>query len=195
MSAPAQRPASSEWLTIPNAITLARLLLIVPVCWLLIQAPIGSWWPVILMAVWASTDWIDGFLARKLGQSTRAGEILDPVADRLGSVAIVLSLAITGVVPWWVIAVIAAVDIVVLIVAGPAALRGDIHVTQFGKVRTAVMFLAIVVLVFAATLVPAITSIGQWVLWLGTAMHVVAGIDYIVRVLRRRTRAATSDDL
>lgn len=195
MSAPAQRPASSEWLTIPNAITLARLLLIVPVCWLLIQAPIGSWWPVILMAVWASTDWIDGFLARKLGQSTRAGEILDPVADRLGSVAIVLSLAITGVVPWWVIAVIAAVDIVVLIVAGPAALRGDIHVTQFGKVRTAVMFLAIVVLVFAATLVPAITSIGQWVLWLGTAMHVVAGIDYIVRVLRHRTRAATSDDL
>ena len=65
--------------TLPNAITLLRLLLLVPVCWLIVVGAEGSWWPVVLLALWASTDWIDGVLARALGQTSRLGEVMDPI--------------------------------------------------------------------------------------------------------------------
>lgn len=184
-------PSKAEWLTWPNAITVLRFVLILPVCWLLINAAPGNPWPVVLLAIWASTDWIDGFLARKLNQTTRTGEILDPVADRLGSVAIVLSLAIAGMASWWAIGVIALVDVLVVIIAGAAAARGDIHVTRFGKIRTAVVFAAIVILVFAATLFPMLLWLGQALLWIGAIMHVIAGFTYIRSALRiRRERRA-----
>ena len=179
-------PRRDEWLTWPNAITVARFLLIAPVCWLLVIGAPGNPWPLVLLAVWASTDWVDGFLARRLGQQTRTGEILDPIADRLGTVAILVSLAAVGIVPWPALLVIVVTDVVVLLGAGRAAARGDIRVTRLGKVRTAVLFVAVIVLVLAATLLPALTTAGRWLLWAGTALHVVVGAGYVLAA--RRTR-------
>ena len=48
--------------TVPNAITLLRLALLAPVCWFILTGTQGSWLPVILLGVWASTDWVDGLL-------------------------------------------------------------------------------------------------------------------------------------
>ena len=179
-----QHPTRAEWLTWPNAITVARFLLIAPVCWLLVTAAPGNAWPLVLLAVWASTDWVDGFLARRLGQQTRTGEILDPIADRLGTVAILVALAIAGVAPWAALIVIAVTDLVVLLGAGGAAARGDLHVTRLGKARTALVFVAVILLVLAATLLPQLAGTATVLLWAGAGMHVVVGAGYLAAALR-----------
>lgn len=172
--------------TVPNAITVARLALLVPVCLLVLQGAEGSWWPPVLLALWASTDWIDGVLARALGQTSRLGEILDPIADRVGIVGVTLSLAIVGVVDWWVLAAIAATDVATVALAGAAARDGGIRVSWLGKWRTAVLLTAVVVLVLGETVWPAATLGGLVLLLVGTGLHVLAGVDYI-----RKARAGT----
>ena len=147
--------------TLPNAITLLRLLLLVPVCWLIVVGAEGSGWPVVLLALWASTDWIDGVLARALGQTSRLGEVMDPIADRVGIIGVTLALAIGGAVDWWILIVIFAVDVATVVLAGRAARDGTIHVSWIGKVRTALLLTAIVVLLLGHTVLSWATPVGM----------------------------------
>ncbi len=88
-----------EVLNVPNTVSFIRLLLIPVFIWL---ALIGQTaWAGALLGVIGATDWIDGYLARRLDQVTEVGKMLDPIADRLAvAVAVVLGLVI-GVVPAW----------------------------------------------------------------------------------------------
>ncbi len=185
-------PFFTRVVTLPNLVTLARLLLLVPVCWLVVVGAPGSWLPAVLLAVWASTDWIDGMLARALHQESRLGELLDPIADRVGIVGVTLALAIGGAVDWWILGVIAAVDVATLALAGPAARDGSIHVSWTGKVRTALLLTAIVVLLLGHTVLEWATPAGLTLMLLGLGLHVVAGVDYIVQA-RRLRRVQTGD--
>ncbi|MFV0451110.1 MAG: CDP-alcohol phosphatidyltransferase family protein, partial [Propioniciclava sp.] len=139
-------------LTLPNLITLVRFLLIGPLCWMILTGTAqGTWTPVILLGLWASTDWIDGVLARALHQVSRFGQLLDPLADRLGISAILLSLAVVDAVPWWMLVVIVAVDLVVLSIAQGPLRDGSLRVSWIGKVRTATLLFAIVLLVLGVS--------------------------------------------
>lgn len=175
-------------LTVPNLVTLLRFALLVPVCALIVQGAEGSWVPVILLAAWASTDWIDGVLARALDQRSRLGEVLDPIADRVGIVGVTLALAIAGVVDWWILGVIAAADLLVLALAGRAAQAGEIHVSWLGKVRTALLLVAVVVLLLGATVWPEALPAGTLLMLLGTGLHALAAADYIRAARRGRSR-------
>ncbi|WP_072314048.1 CDP-alcohol phosphatidyltransferase family protein [Agrococcus sp. Marseille-P2731] len=179
-------PFFTRILTLPNIVTLARLLLLVPVCWLIVVGAPGSWLPVILLALWAATDWIDGVLARALHQESRLGEVLDPVADRIGIIGVTLALALGGAVDWWILAVLFAVDVATVALAGQAARDGSIHVSWAGKVRTALLLTAIVVLLIGHTVLPWAMPVGMTLMVLGVGLHVVAGIDYIVQARRPR---------
>ncbi|WP_206447143.1 CDP-alcohol phosphatidyltransferase family protein [Agrococcus sp. KRD186] len=179
-------PFFTRVVTVPNVITLARLLLLVPVCWLIVAGAEGSWLPVILLALWAATDWIDGVLARALHQESRIGEVLDPIADRIGIIGVTLALALGGTVAWWMLGVIAAVDVATVVFAGRAAHAGSIHVSWVGKVRTALLLTAIVVLLLGQTVLAWVAPVGMTLLLLGIGLHVVAGIDYIVQAQRLR---------
>lgn len=182
--------------TVANAITLVRFALLVPVCWLVVTGADGSWVPVILLAVWASTDWIDGVLARALDQESRLGEVLDPIADRIGIIGVTLSLAIAGVVDWWILAVIFGMDVLAVVFAGREARDGSIHVSWLGKIRTAVLLLAIVVLLLGHTVVPWAMPIGMTLMLVGTGLHIVAAIDYMLKARRLRlvqTGASTGE--
>lgn len=179
-------PFFTRIVTVPNIFTLARLLLLVPVCWLIVVGAEGSWLPAILLALWAATDWIDGVLARALHQESRFGEVMDPVADRIGIIGVTLALALGGVVDWWILAVIAAVDVATVAFAGQAARDGSIHVSWTGKVRTALLLTAIVVLLLGHTVLPWAMPVGMTLMLLGVGLHVVAGIDYIVQARRPR---------
>ncbi|WP_413319131.1 CDP-alcohol phosphatidyltransferase family protein [Agrococcus sp. 1P02AA] len=179
-------PFFTRVLTLPNLVTLARLLLLVPVCWLIVFGAQGSWLPVILLALWAATDWIDGVLARALHQESRLGEVLDPIADRIGIIGVTLALALGGAVDWWILAVIFAVDVATVVFAGKAARDGSIHVSWAGKVRTAMLLTAIVVLLIGHTVLAWAMPVGMTLMVLGVGLHVVAGIDYIVQARRPR---------
>ena len=71
----------AELWNVPNGVSLVRLALIPVFVWLLVIGEYG--WAGILLAVIGATDWIDGYLARRLNQVTEIGKFLDPLADRL----------------------------------------------------------------------------------------------------------------
>lgn len=179
-----------DWATIPNLVTLVRFVLLLPVCVRLADGPdtLG----VVLLLVWASTDWIDGMLARALDQTSRTGQIIDPIADRLGLAAIVLTLALAGLLPWAALAVIVVVDVAMAVLATSAALGGRISVSWLGKVRTFVLMSSVFLLVAAAAWAPALVPAGQVLVWLGAVLHTASGIDYIVRA-RRAPAAAPAE--
>ena len=182
-------PAYDRVVTIPNAVTLLRLLLLVPVCWAVLTGRHGSWWPVVLLGLWASTDWVDGLLARLLNQRSRLGEALDPVADRFGIIGLTLTLAWASVIDWWVVGAIFGMDVVVALLAGRAAHRGHLGVTWVGKARTALLFVAVILLVIGQTVWTPAAPAGQALLLVGIALHVVAGAGYIAQA-RRAARAS-----
>jgi cardiolipin synthase len=86
--------------TIPNALSALRLLGVPLFLWLVL-GPEADGWALLVLAVSGATDYADGWLARKLNQQTVVGQILDPVADRLYILAVVIGLALRDVIPWW----------------------------------------------------------------------------------------------
>ena len=183
----ADRP---DWATIPNLVTLVRLALLLPVCLRLADGPdtLG----VVLLLVWASTDWIDGMLARALDQTSRTGAIIDPIADRLGLAAIVLTLAIADLLPWAALALIVVVDVAMAVLATSAALGGRISVSWLGKIRTFVLMASVFLLVAVAAWAPPLVPAAQALVWVGAVLHVGSGVDYIVRA-RRAPAAAPAE--
>ncbi|WP_343907445.1 CDP-alcohol phosphatidyltransferase family protein [Nocardioides aquiterrae] len=87
--------------TVPNLLSLLRLAG-VPVFLWLVLGPEADGWALALLAVMGVTDFLDGYLARRWGQTSALGQILDPVADRLYILAVVVGLALREVIPWWV---------------------------------------------------------------------------------------------
>src|SRR5680860_1372862 len=87
-------------MTIPNAISFARLLLVPLFLWLVLGPEADEWAFVVLM-VSGFTDYLDGKLARHLDQTSKIGAILDPVADRLFILAVVIGLGLRDIIPLW----------------------------------------------------------------------------------------------
>ncbi len=186
MTAAAQpRP---DWATIPNGITTGRLIFLAPLVVGVIatrEHPIAA---SVLLVVYASTDWIDGYLARRLDQVSRLGEILDPLADRAGEMAIYATLLAVGLLPWWMLAVTVAVDLGLFAVAVSRlhSLR-DVSVTWLGKVRTAAVMVALPLLTLSqadAATGPTLLAVATALLALGAVLHVLAGILYAVGMAR-----------
>lgn len=124
-------------LTVPNALSVVRLALVPVFLWLLLVEHADAWATGILMFSGAS-DWLDGKIARLMGQSSRLGELLDPAVDRIYMVAIPIAFALRHFVPWWFVIVLVARD--VLLAATLPALRSRglnaLPVTYIGKGAT-----------------------------------------------------------
>jgi cardiolipin synthase (CMP-forming) len=94
------RPRSDRVWTVPNLLSALRLLG-VPVFLWLVLGPEADGWALVLLVVSGITDWLDGFLARRWDQHSTLGQLLDPIADRLYLLAVVVGLALREVIPWW----------------------------------------------------------------------------------------------
>ena len=182
------RRVSSAIRTVPNAVTLVRLLL-VPVCaYLLATGRYG--WGLVLTAVVGSTDWVDGWLARRYGQVSRVGQLLDPLADRLLIAAVAIALVVQGVVPWQAAALLVARDLV-LLAGWPLLKRRGIEppeVIFLGKAATLVLLFALPVLTLGATglaVAGVAHLLGLALLWAGVVMYYLAGAVYVRMVLER----------
>jgi cardiolipin synthase len=143
-------------LTLPNLITLLRVLLVPVVAVSLIEGLYAA--AFVLFALAGIGDWLDGYLARRLNQTSRLGAILDPLADKLIMVSVSLILAWQGLLPVWFAALLILRDL--LIVTGALAyhlLFGHVEMapTRLSKLNTALAFFALALaLADAAALSP-----------------------------------------
>lgn len=140
---PPDRPSRGV-LTVPNAISTARLL-VVPYFWYLLVVREDVRPAAVLLIVIGSTDWVDGYLARRLGQVSALGKVLDPVADRLMVVAAVLGGLVVGVVPL-VLGIPLLVREAVVgggVLYGAARGAGRMDVRTLGKVATFLLYGAV----------------------------------------------------
>ena len=95
-----ERASDRVW-TLPNLISASRLLGVPLFLWLVL-GPEEDVWALVVLMVSGVSDFLDGWLARKLNQTSELGRLLDPVADRLYILAVVAGLALRDVIPWWV---------------------------------------------------------------------------------------------
>jgi cardiolipin synthase len=180
--------------TIPNAISLVRLVMVPVFLWLLVT---GNDVPALVVLIIATTsDFIDGFIARQFDQVTRLGMYLDPLSDRLFIAASVIGLAARGLVPLPLLAVVLARDIMLLSVVLYRRLRIDDfpRVTFVGKVGTFVLFTAFPVVVLGTvwTDAPFPLELIGWVLGaIGACIYWVAGFGYL-EVLRKTVPGVSS---
>ena len=109
MTAAQASSGSTRVWTVPNVLSMFRLAG-VPVFLWLVLGPEADAWALGLLMLAGFTDWLDGYLARRLDQHSSLGEILDPVADRLYILAVVVGLALREIVPWWFALILPARD-------------------------------------------------------------------------------------
>src|SRR5246127_3958941 len=130
-------PQRERVLTVPNALSVLRLVLVPVFLWLLLVEHSDAWATGILMFSGAS-DWADGKIARVMNQSSRLGELLDPAVDRIYMITIPIAFALRHLVPWWFVIVLIARD--ALLAATLPALRSrgltGLPVTYIGKGAT-----------------------------------------------------------
>ncbi|ROR35072.1 CDP-alcohol phosphatidyltransferase family protein [Inmirania thermothiophila] len=106
------RPGASPWRHIPNALSLLRIVLVVPI---VMAAARGRYWEALVWFVLAAvTDGLDGYLARRFGWRSRLGGFLDPAADKLLLVASYLLLARQGLLPAWLAALVVGRDLFIV---------------------------------------------------------------------------------
>lgn len=185
-AAPHDEELSSAIWTIPNAISALRIVLIVVFAVLL--ATHHDIWAIAVLSIAGISDFLDGYLARRWNQVTKLGRVLDPAADRILVVAVILGLAWRDIVPWWLVALLLSRDVVVGIALAVGKRRG-VHtpqVTFVGKLATLLLYFILPIAylcydrwdgLYIASLIAAVgASVLYW--W--------AGIGY-VRDVRRRT--------
>lgn len=131
-------------LTIPNLISLVRLALIPVFLWLLFgkDNPFAAGW---LLGIIGSTDWIDGYLARRLDQVSEVGKFLDPLADRLAVATAVIGGLVSGDLPVWFAWPLIVREALVAVGAGIVAFKGHtkLAVRSMGKTATALLYIAV----------------------------------------------------
>src|SRR6516162_1246347 len=174
--------------TVPNAISVARLAG-VPVFLWLVLGPQADGWAIALLIVAGLSDWLDGKIARAWDQQSRLGQVLDPAADRLYIAATVIGLALRGIIPWWLVGLLVAREVV--LGAALLVLRqhgyGPLQVSLVGKTATLCLLYAFPLLFLgdhAGT--PALVArvIGwAFAIW-GTALYWWAAVLYLEQARR-----------
>ncbi|MFE3456968.1 CDP-alcohol phosphatidyltransferase family protein [Nocardiopsis aegyptia] len=174
--------------TVPNLLSMLRLLGVPLFLWLIL-VPQADWWALLVLALAGISDWLDGKIARAWNQTSRLGTVLDPLADRLYIFAALLGLVVRDIVPWWLMAILVLRD--VLILGALPLLRhfgyGPLPVNFAGKAATLCLLYSFPLLFIAvyASIVADVARIIGWAfaLW-GTALYWWAGLLYAVQGLR-----------
>lgn len=178
--------------TIPNCITVARILLIPVVAYLLLGRNYAPGLAVFLAA--AVGDWLDGFLARRLNQTSQLGAVLDPVADKMTVMIVTILLAAQELLPVWLAVIVVMRD--AIIVAGAVAYRfvvGHIQMapTPLSKANT---FLEFGILALVMAQADGLVDAAAWLMPLFVLLFasvLVSGAHYVL-VWRRKAVAESS---
>lgn len=184
--------------TAPNILSFIRLAGVPIFLWLLLVRE-ADLLAVGVLVVGGATDWLDGWMARRWHQRSRLGQVLDPMADRLYILATLIGLAIREIVPWWLVALLAARDIVMASTIWPALRRrgfASLPVHFLGKAATFALLYAfpLVLLGSGEGFWAEVAKVFGWasVIW-GAALYWWSGLLYLgqgLEVVRRFPLAA-----
>ena len=176
--------------TVPNLITVVRFLLVPLFAWLVTAAQYG--WATAVLAFLGSTDWVDGYVARRFNQISTVGMWLDPLADRVSLIAVAATIVVAGLAPAWLVYAIVIPDLV-LIVNSLILFRGspDLPVSTLGKIRTAMLLAGTPLLLFARVEGVAreqVDLVATVILAVACVLHVIAAVQYFIQA-RRKAKA------
>lgn len=191
--------ASRRVLTVPNGLSLLRLLGVPVFGWLIVNHYDG--WALTLLAASGVSDWLDGVLARRLNQVSRLGQLLDPAADRLYILATLLGLVYRGIVPVWLVVLLLARDVVLgaMLLLLRRAGYGPPAVHMLGKAATLNLLYAFPLLLLGAGggIVATVARPLGWAfaIW-GTGLYWWAAVVYLRQaapLLTGRGRAVAAE--
>jgi cardiolipin synthase (CMP-forming) len=186
----ATRSTSSDSMTtsrsplrhLPNALTVLRMALVVPLTWLIIDRRFNA--ALVIAAIAGATDAFDGLLAKRFGWVSWLGGILDPIADKLMLTGCYVSLALIGAQPAWVTWIVVGRDVV--IVLGAVAYhnligRLDAQPTLLSKITTCVQITFVLAQLVNLTSWFALpTLLLSALMWLTAVLTIVSGLQYVV---------------
>jgi len=184
-------------LNLPNILTMMRIAAI-PLLASLLMSPSkpAGFWAAAVFSLASITDWLDGYLARRMGVVTVFGKFLDPIADKLIVMAALIMILPFGRVPAWMVLLILGREIIITGLRGIASSEGIvIQASDLGKFKTIFQIVAIIGLLlhydynwFFGIDLPSLHvnmhNVGMFFLWIATLLTVWSGIDYLVRFVR-----------
>ncbi|MGP4054746.1 CDP-alcohol phosphatidyltransferase family protein [Mycobacterium sp. 4D054] len=179
-------PVRDRVLTVPNALSVIRLVLVPVFLWLLMVEATG--WAVAVLMFSGVSDWADGKIARLFdNQSSRLGELLDPLVDRIYMIVVPVAMALAGVIPWWVVALLLGRDLVLAGTLPVLRSRGlsALPVTYIGKAATFALMSGLPLVLlgqFDAQWSRVVLAIGWGFLIWGLAMYLWSGVLYLIQV-------------
>ena len=170
---------------LPNALTISRLLLALPLGVLILRQEFG--WALAVGFLAGVTDALDGFSARRLGYLSQLGAALDPIADKTLILVAFLCLASSALIEWWLAALVIGRDLVIVLGAlGYRVLIGPFKfgATALSKINMATQ-IAFCVLLLAAQLIPVPSAFISAATGIVVLIAVISGLDYILNWSRK----------
>jgi CDP-diacylglycerol--glycerol-3-phosphate 3-phosphatidyltransferase len=193
---------SGKWLNPANGLTALRVLLAPPIIALLVYKPTSFSWSFAagsIFIVAALTDKADGYYARKYDSITRLGEFLDPLADKLLMIPIMITLASVSVgtvarlLPIWVVSVVIAREILISVIRFIGARKGiSFPASWSGKVKMFAQVVVVAVILFFPS--SANEVVVRVLVYLMAAITIYSGIDYLFRARREIFRPVGSPE-
>lgn len=175
---------------IPNALTVARILVIIPTAWVLAREQYGL--ALVLLALAGLSDALDGYLAKRFDWSTRLGAILDPIADKGLLTTTYVTLAWLGHIPLWLVVAVLTRDVIIVVGATAYHLligHFEMSPTFISKVNTFLQIAFGVLVVASLTWGDFAAPLISWLIYLVLASTVLSGFDYVWTWGRRAWRA------
>ena len=186
---------------LPNVLTLFRIAIIPPMVIILTNSSkTAAFIASVLFAVASVTDWLDGYLARRLQIVTVMGKFLDPIADKLMVMAALIMILPMGRAPAWMVLIIIGREIIITGLRGIASSEGIvISASHLGKYKTIFQIVAILGLLLhydyywlfgieSPYLHVNMHNVGIFFLWVATIITIWSGIDYLARFYKVLTR-------
>ncbi len=168
----------------PNVLSMLRLVLIIPLFWLIVNE--GTlFWIMIIVVLAIASDYFDGRIARWSNSVSEWGKVLDPMADKIGGGAVVAALTIQGSLPVWFLAALAVRDIAILIGGGIIRVRTGAITQSMWSGKVAVTAVAITAL---AALLRADAPVLEFCIWASTVLLAYSFLRYMVRFFQFSVR-------
>lgn len=184
-------------LNLPNILTMTRIAAIPLMASMLFSLSQSSgFWAAVVFSLASVTDWLDGYLARRMGVVTVFGKFLDPIADKLIVMAALIMILPFGHVPAWMVLVILGREIIITGLRGIASSEGIvIQASDLGKFKTIFQLVAIIGLLLhydynwffgidQSWQHVNMHNVGMFFLWIATLLTVWSGVDYLARFIR-----------